>query len=68
MNKGPDSLMTVRDVMTRLNISRTTLWRLVKNREFNSIHIGEQLRFEKKDIEAYIRRKTTPAKMSRRSG
>jgi len=54
--------MTVRDVLARLNVSRTTLWRLVKNREFDAIHIGEQLRFERRDIEAYIRKKTTPAR------
>jgi len=57
-----EKLMTVRDVMARLNISRTTLWRLVKNREIAAIHIGKQLRFECRDIEAYIRKGTVPAK------
>ena len=62
MNASPEKLLTAKDVMARLNVSRTTLWRLVKNREVDAIRIGKQLRFERRDIEAYIRKHTVPAK------
>jgi len=62
MNASPEKLLTAKDVMARLNVSRTTLWRLVKNREVDAIRIGKQLRFERRDIEAYIRKRTVPAK------
>jgi len=62
MNASPEKLLTAKDVMARLNVSRTTLWRLVKNREVDTIRIGKQLRFERRDIEAYIRKRTVPAK------
>ena len=62
MNAPPEKLMTVREVMSRLNCSRTTLWRLVRDRELAAIHVREHLRFERKDVESYIRKRTTPAK------
>ncbi|MCX7429215.1 MAG: helix-turn-helix domain-containing protein, partial [Planctomycetia bacterium] len=54
MNTPPERLMTVMEVMSRLNCSRTTLWRLVRDRELAAVHVREQLRFERRDVEAYI--------------
>jgi excisionase family DNA binding protein len=63
MGAATEKLMTVKDVLDRLNISRTTLWRLVKNREIDSIHVGKKkVLFERRDIEKYIRKRTVPAK------
>ena len=58
-----EKLMTVKDVLARLNISRTTLWRLVKNREIDSIHVGKKkVLFERGDVEKYIRKIKVRAK------
>jgi excisionase family DNA binding protein len=57
-----DNLLTVRDVLRRLNISRTTLWRLVKNGEIGIVQVGKQIRFKHEQVEAFIRKNTVPAK------
>jgi excisionase family DNA binding protein len=62
MSADPEKLLTVKDVLARLNISRTTLWRLVKNREIEAIRVGKQLRFERSAIESYIQIGTIPVK------
>jgi len=62
MTSNNERLMTTREVMERLNISRTTLWRMTKNREIESIRIGRQQRFERASVEAFIRKGTVPAK------
>lgn len=59
---APDPLMTPKEVIARLAISRTTLWRLAKARELASIRIGRQVRFERASVEAFIRKRTLPAK------
>jgi len=62
MLKEPGKLLTVQDVLRWLNISRTTLWRLVKNGEIGSVLVGKQIRFEQDQVEAFIQKNTFPAK------
>jgi excisionase family DNA binding protein len=57
-----EALMTPKEVCARLSISRTTLWRLAKAREISSIKIGRQVRFERSSVEAFIKKRTLPAK------
>ncbi len=52
----------MQDVLGWLNISRTTLWRLVKNGEIGTVRVGKQIRFKRDHVEAYIRKNTYPAK------
>jgi excisionase family DNA binding protein len=61
----PDSsdtpLLTSREVMQYLNVSRTTLWRLTKDGLLPAYRIGSDFRFRKTDINAYLeRQKVTP--------
>lgn len=53
MNKKP--LMTVQEVIKYLNISRTTLHRIVKDGELISYKIKGSLRFKIEDVEEYVR-------------
>lgn len=62
MNIESGKLLTVQDVLGWLNISRTTLWRLVKNGEIGTVRVGKQIRFKRDHVEAYIRKNTYPAK------
>ena len=49
-------LLTSREVMQYLNISRTTLWRLTKDGLLPAYSIGSDFRFRKSDINAYLER------------
>lgn len=57
-----EKLLSVKDALARLNISRTTLWRLVKNREIDCIRLGKHVRFEREHIETFIKKNTVAAK------
>lgn len=50
-------MLTVKDVMNRLNLSKPTIYRLVENGEIPVIRIGGSLRFEEREIEDFINSK-----------
>lgn len=56
------SLLTLKDVMTRLKVSRATIYRLIERGELHPFKIGHSLRFEEQDLAAFIARQkdTTP--------
>lgn len=54
-----EKLLSMLDVVERLNVSRTTLWRLVRDGKIEAHRIGKQLRFEPCEVEAFIKRTST---------
>jgi excisionase family DNA binding protein len=48
------ALLNVGDVCGALRISRTTLWRLVRDREIAIVKIGDRTLFEPAAVEAFI--------------
>jgi len=59
MATNQEKLLSVLDVVERLNVSRTTLWRLVRDGKIEAHRIGKQLRFEPAEVEAFIKRAST---------
>jgi len=59
MVANQEKLLSVLDVVERLNVSRTTLWRLVRDGKIEAHRIGKQLRFERDEVEAFIKRTST---------
>lgn len=53
-NKRPDKMLTTKQVMEILSVSRTTLYRVVKNRQLKAYKFGRSLRFKEEDIKAFI--------------
>lgn len=49
------SLITIDDVMARLGIRRKALMRLIGNGSLAAYKVGQQWRFEPKDVDAYLR-------------
>ncbi len=54
MKQEQETLITIKDVTKLLNISRTTVYRLLEKGDIPSYKIGNQLRFKLSEIEAYI--------------
>lgn len=51
-----DDLLTIPQVMSLMQISRTKLHRLVQSKVITPIHIGRAVRFERNDIDRYLGR------------
>lgn len=56
-NTSLDSLLTLKEAMDFLKISRSTLYKLMENGDIKGIKIGRVWRFQKKDIENFIAEK-----------
>lgn len=57
---GPqEKLLTAKQVAERLSVSRVTLWRLARDGKIEAHRIGKQLRFEREEVEAFIKRTST---------
>ncbi len=52
---SPPPLMTLRDVMARLNVSEPTVRRMVRRGDIPAFRVGGQLRFERKEIEKWLK-------------
>lgn len=52
-----DELLTLKDVMSRLKLSRATIYRLIEQGELRPFKIGHSLRFEERDLADFIARK-----------
>lgn len=50
-----DRLMTIDEVAAYMQVSRFTLYRLAKNRFIPATKVGRQWRFEKEEIDRWIR-------------
>ncbi|MNK66967.1 Helix-turn-helix domain protein [compost metagenome] len=55
-----EDLLTLKDVMSRLKLSRATIYRLIEQGELKPFKIGQSLRFEEQDLAAFIARKKEP--------
>jgi len=53
MNKPP-VLYTTKEAMELLKVSRTTLYRLVKNQGLKSIKVGGTIRFTEDEINRFL--------------
>lgn len=51
-----DELLTLKDVMTRLKLSRATIYRLIDQGELHPFKLGHSLRFEEQDLASFIAR------------
>ncbi len=51
-----DRLLTARQVLNILHISRSTLYDLIERGELHPLHIGRALRFPMRDLRAYVTR------------
>lgn len=52
----PTVVLTLQEVMSRLKVSRATVYRLMDQGELHPFKIGGSLRFDEEDLEAYIER------------
>ena len=60
--KATPTLLTVREVQVRLRLGRNSVYELAKKREITTVKIGAKVLFLEAEVEAFIRRKTVPAK------
>ena len=52
-----NDLLTVKEVLKYLRISRTSLYRLIKEQDFPCIKLGGKLLFRKHEIDKYLETK-----------
>ncbi len=52
--ESEDSMMTTQEVVKYLNISRTTLYKIMDAGELRSYKVRNVLRFRREDVEAYL--------------
>ena len=55
MKNGMDSLMTVRELSEYLKLAPLTVYRMVDRGELPAYKLGKHLRFEKKEIERFLK-------------
>jgi excisionase family DNA binding protein len=60
--KATPMLLTAREVRVRLRLGRNSVYELAKKREITTVKIGAKVLFPQDEVEAFIRRKTVPAK------
>lgn len=56
-NTSFDSLLTLKEAMEYLKLSRSTFYKLMEKGKIKGIKIGKVWRFRKEDIESFITRK-----------
>jgi excisionase family DNA binding protein len=57
-----NKLLTTKDVMAYLNISRTKLWELTKNGEIPAFKVGGEFRYKAAEILDYLEKNRVKAK------
>ena len=55
-SSNPEKLLTVKEALWTLGISRTTLWRQLHDHQIECVRIGSRVLFEPKAIDAFIAR------------
>ena len=56
VDPGNRPLMTLDQVLQRLQVSRTLLYRLMRKRELVPVHLGRAIRFDPNTVDAFIQR------------
>jgi excisionase family DNA binding protein len=57
-----ERFLTIQDVCNRLNVSRTTVWRLMHEHGLRAIRIGGIRRIREHDLEVWLERHCTSGK------
>ena len=52
-------VLTTKEAYEYLKVSRTTLYRLVRDGRVKSFHVGRNRRFRQEDLDAYIEQQLT---------
>ncbi len=55
-SSNPEKLLTVKEALWTLGISRTTLWRQLHDHQIECVRIGSRVLFEPQAIDAFIAR------------
>lgn len=50
-----DKLLTVKDVIDKLRVSRQTLYQLTRNGKIASVNIGRSVRYKESEINKFIK-------------
>lgn len=58
-NGGEEYLLSLEEAAYRLSISRTTLWRLTRTGEIETVRIGSRSLISKRSIENFISRNSS---------
>ena len=58
----PPQLFTLNEACGRLRIGRSTMYKLLRNRELVPTRIGRNLKFTERELERFIDRKTMARK------
>ena len=53
---GDAALLTTREVMAFLNLSRTRIWELVKREQLPAFKVGGDYRYRRSEIDAWLER------------
>jgi excisionase family DNA binding protein len=56
-----DQLLTTEQLLAYLHLNLKTVYRLIKAGKLPAIRVGRQWRFKKRDIDAWLRRRDSPA-------
>lgn len=56
---GEPQLVSQEEVVHRLGISRTTVWRLIKNADLEAVHIGSRTLISNRSINDYLARQSS---------
>lgn len=59
--KGDDKYLTMKELMGYLKVSQNWIYRAVGNRSIPHYKIGRELRFERKEIDAWLKDLSSPA-------
>ena len=58
MNTTSKSFLTIQEVCTRLNLSRTTVWRIMNQHGLRFVRIGGARRIREQDLESWLEQHT----------
>lgn len=53
---GDEELLTTRELMAFLNLSRTRIWELVKREQLPAFKVGGDYRYRRSEIDAWLER------------
>lgn len=53
---GEEELLTTRELMAFLNLSRTRIWELVKREQLPAFKVGGDYRYRRSEIDAWLER------------
>ena len=67
-NNTAEKFLKMQDIAARLNVSRATIYRLIKAGKIPAVRVGKNYRVRPDDLEKYIADMMTPAPATNRDG